>query len=170
MRLAPCLLIAALGCGQARGRAPSEPGGKPGELAARRGAFERRVLLTGEIDAVSASELRVPRIPMGRVTVRWLIDDGSAVKAGDKLAELDNANFVAQVRERSLTVSQSETELKRQQWQNELDAGDRQLEVDRKRTALRRAELDADVPAGILPQRDFLLKQMAVRKARADLD
>jgi multidrug resistance efflux pump len=73
------------------------------------------------------------------VTVRWLIDDGAAVKEGDKLAELDNANFVAQVRERSLTVSQSETELKRQQWQNELDAGDRQLEVDRKRTALRRA-------------------------------
>jgi len=107
---------------------------------------------------------------MGRVTVRWLVDDGTAVKPGDKVAELDNANFVAQVRERSLTVSQSETELKRQQWQNELDAGDRQLEVDRKRTVLRRAEIDADVPPGILPQRDFLVKQMAVRKARADLD
>jgi HlyD family secretion protein len=170
MRLALCILIAALGCGKPRGRAAGEPAGKPAELSSRKGPFERRLLLSGEIDAVSSAELRVPRIPMGRVTVRWLIDDGVPVKAGDKLAELDNANFVAQVRERSLTVSQSETELKRQQWQNELDAGDRQLEVDRKRTALRRAEIDADVPAGILPQRDYLLKQMAVRKARADLD
>lgn len=169
MRLVLCLVIAALGCGRTRGGRVAEPG-KPVELAARRGAFERRLLLTGEIDAVSAAELRVPRIPMGRVTVRWLIDDGAAVKAGDKLAELDNANFVAQVRERSLTVSQSETELKRQQWQNELDAGDRQLEVQRKRTALQRAEIDADVPAGILPQRDFLVKQLAVKKARADLE
>ena len=42
--------------------------------------------------------------------------------------------------------------------------------MDRKKTALRRAEIDADVPPGILPQRDFLLKQMAVRKARAELD
>ena len=169
MRLAVCLLIAALGCGRTHARVVGE-GGKSGELAARQGPFERRLLLTGEIDAVSAAELRVPRLPMGRVTVRWLIDDGASVKAGDKLAELDNANFVAQVRERTLTVSQSETELKRQQWQNELDAGDRQLEVDRKRTALRRAEIDADVPPGILPQRDFLLKQMAVRKARAELE
>jgi multidrug resistance efflux pump len=170
MRLALCILIAALGCGRTRGRAGSDPGGKPVELISRKGPFERRLLLSGEIDAVSSAELRVPRIPMGRVTVRWLIDDGVAVKEGDKLAELDNANFVAQVRERSLTVSQSETELKRQQWQNELDAGDRQLEVDRKRTALRRAEIDADVPPGILPQRDYLLKQMAVRRARADLE
>jgi multidrug resistance efflux pump len=170
MRLALCILIATLGCGRAQGRAASEPGVKTTELAVRKGAFERRLLLTGEIDAVSAAELRVPRIPMGRVTVRWLIEDGAAVKAGDKLAELDNANFVAQVRERSLTVSQSETELKRQQWQNQLDASDRQLEVDRKRTALRRAELDADVPPGILPQRDYLEKQMVVRRARADLE
>jgi HlyD family secretion protein len=170
MRLALCLLIAALGCGRTRGRVGVEQAGKPVELVSVKGPFERRLLLTGEIDAVSSAELRVPRIPMGRVTIRWLVDDGTAVKAGDKLAELDNANFVAQVRERSLTVSQSETELKRQQWQNELDAGDRQLEVERKRTALRRAELDADVPAGILPQRDYLLKQMAVRKAKAELD
>ena len=170
MRLALCFLIAALGCGRTRGRATGEPGAKVVELATRKGPFERRLLLSGEIDAVSSAELRVPRIPMGRVTVRWLVDDGAAVKEGDKLAELDNANFVAQVRERTLTVSQSETELKRQQWQNQLDAGDRQLEVDRKRTALRRAEIDADVPPGILPQRDFLLKQMAVRKARAELE
>jgi hypothetical protein len=169
MRFALCFLIAAVGCGRAPARASGEAG-KGGELVARRGPFERRLLLTGEIDAVSAAELRVPRLPMGRVTVRWLINDGASVQAGEKLAELDNANFVAQVRERTLTVSQSETELKRQQWQNELDAGDRQLEVERKRTALRRAEIDADVPPGILPQRDFLLKQMAVRKARADLE
>jgi multidrug resistance efflux pump len=92
------------------------------------------------------------------------------VKKGDKVAELDNANFVAKLRDGALTVSQSETELKRQQWQNQLDESDRALEVDRKRTALRRAEIDADVPAGILPKRDFLEKQMVVRRARADLE
>jgi len=169
MRVAVCILIAALGCGRTRARVPGEMT-RTGDLTAHKGPFERRLLLTGEIDAVSAAELRVPRLPMGRVTVRWLIDDGATVQAGDKLAELDNANFVAKVRDGALKVSQSETELKRQQWQNELDANDRQLEVERRKTALRRAEIDADVPPGILPQRDYLLKQMAVRKARADLE
>ena len=36
MRLALCILIAALGCGGARGRAAGEPG-KPVELASRKG-------------------------------------------------------------------------------------------------------------------------------------
>lgn len=172
MRLAIHFLLAVLvaACGRHPLRPASDGGVKPTALATHEGAFERRLLLTGEIDAVSAADLRVPRVPMGRVTVRWLVSDGALVQAGDKLAELDNANFVAQVRERALTVSQSETELKRQQWQNELEEGDRALEVQRQRTALRRAELDADVPPGILPRRDFLVKQLAVRKAKADLE
>jgi multidrug resistance efflux pump len=167
-----CLLLAAgLGCGRARdAREQSGRSGASGALAVAKGPFERRLLLSGEIDAVASAELKVPRIPMGRVTVRWLAGDGVPVKPGDKLAELDNANFVAQVRERTLSVSQSETELKRQQWQNELDESDRALEVERKRAALRRAEIDADLPEGILPKRDYLEKQMAVRKARADLE
>jgi multidrug resistance efflux pump len=173
MRIAPCLIpalaVLAGGCGRARARAPGDHPVES-ELTAHRGSFERRLLLTGEIDAVSAAELRVPRIPMGRVTIRWLVDDGTVVKKGDKLAELDNANFVAKVRDGALTVSQSETELKRQQWQNQLDESDRALDVDRKRAALKRAEIDADVPAGILPKRDFLEKQMVVRRARADLE
>jgi HlyD family secretion protein len=169
MRAPLLVLLAVLGCGRASARVAA-PSARPGEVEVARGSFERRVLLSGEIDAVDAAELRVPRIPMGRVTIRWLAAEGTPVKAGDKLAELDNASFVAQVRERALSVSQSETELLRQQWQNQLDESDRTLEVSRKRTALRRAELDADVPPGILPARDFLEKQLAVRRAKADLE
>jgi HlyD family secretion protein len=170
MRIAPCFILAltAVGCGRTRARTGERV--VEAELTAHRGPFERRLLLTGEIDAVSSAELRVPRIPMGRVTVRWLADDGVAVKKGDKVAELDNANFVAKVRDGALTVTQSETELKRQEWQNQLDESDRALDVERKRTALRRAEIDADVPAGILPKRDFLEKQMVVRRAKAELE
>jgi multidrug resistance efflux pump len=74
------------------------------------------------------------------------------------------------VKERSLTVSTAEVELRRQEWQNELDQTDRVLEVERKRSVLRRAEIDADVPEGILPKRDYLEKQLALRRARADLE
>jgi multidrug resistance efflux pump len=139
-------------------------------LRARRGPFERRLLLTGEVDAVSAAELKVPRIAAGRVTIRWLEADGTPVKAGAKVAELDNANFVAQVKERTLTVAQAEGELKRQEWQNQLDGTDRALDVQRKRAVMERARVDADVPEGILPKRDYLEKQLVLKRAQADLE
>jgi HlyD family secretion protein len=168
-RSLPILMILALGaCTRARPVAP--PQQTAAGLAARRGPFERRLLLTGEVDAVAAAELKVPRMSAGRSIIRWLETDGAPVKAGQKLVELDNANFVSQVKERSLTVSTAEVELRRQGWQNELDQTDRVLEVERKRSVLRRAEIDADVPEGILPKRDYLEKQLTLRRARADLE
>jgi HlyD family secretion protein len=166
--LALVILVAAAAC-LPGGRPAARAGGR-GQLVARRGTFERRLILTGEIDAVSAAELKVPRIAAGRVVIRWLINDGDAVKAGDKLVELDNANFVAQVKERTLTVAQAEGELKRQEWQNQLDQADRVLEVKRKEAAVERARIDADVPVDILPKRDYLEKQLVFKRAVADLD
>jgi HlyD family secretion protein len=183
-RLVRFLLLLACGAsaiGCARARAPAEAARREGapapapaagasELAARRAPFERRLLISGEIDAVSAADLKVPRVSAGRSVIRWLEVDGTAVKAGQKVAELDNANFVTQVKERSLAASQAEIDLKRQEWQNGLDGTDRLLQVERMRAIVRRAEVDADVPEGILPKRDFLEKQLALRKAQADLE
>jgi len=111
----------------------------------------------------------VPRVSAGRVTIRWLENDGAFVKAGAKIAELDNATFVTHLKERALVVSQAEIDLKRQEWQNNLTETDATLDVQRKRATAARAEIDADVPPGILPKRDFLEKQMALRRARSDL-
>jgi multidrug resistance efflux pump len=171
-RLSLSLLLILTGLGACTRARPAAPVVKKaeGSLAARRGAFERRLLLTGEVDAVAAAELKVPRVSAGRSVIRWMDVDGAQVKAGQKLVELDNANFVSQVKEKSLTVSQAEVEAQRQEWQNELDASDRELEVERRRTVLRRAEVDADLPEGILPKRDYLEKQLTLRRARADLE
>jgi len=164
------LVTMTAGCSNARPVRPAQEASTGPALAARRTAFEHRVLLTGEVDAVSAAEMTVPRLSSGRVTIRWVETDGALVKAGQKLAELDSASFVASLKERALAVSQAEIELKRQEWQNALADSERELEVKRKRTVLRRAEIDADVPPGILPQRDYLLKQGALVKAQAEVD
>src|SRR5262245_51357967 len=111
-------LIALSACTRARPAARADRGARSVELTARKGVFERRMLLTGEIDAVASAELKVPRVSAGRVTIRWLENDGAAVKAGAKIAELDNATFVTQLKERALVVSQAEIDLRRQEWQN----------------------------------------------------
>jgi multidrug resistance efflux pump len=139
-------------------------------LQARRGEFVRTLSLTGEVDAVSAVELKVPRVPSGKVALRKLLPEGQEVKAGEVVARLDSTSFVQQIKDLTLQQSQAEIDLERQLSQNGVLEADKELDLERKRAALKRAEVDADVPEGILPKRDFLEKQMAVRRAKVEVE
>jgi HlyD family secretion protein len=135
-----------------------------------RGDFERRLLLTGEVDAVAAVELKVPRVPNGKTPLRFLSPEGAEVQAGQIVAELDSTSFLVEIKDRSLQLSQAEIDLERQRSQNGVIEADRALEVERKRAAMQRAEVDADVPEGILPKRDYLEKQLVLRRMKVDLE
>ena len=136
----------------------------------RQGPFERHLTLTGEIDTVSAVELKVPRVPNGQVPIRYLAPEGAEVKAGDVVVELDSTTFVLEIKDRTLQLNQAEIDLQRQLSQNGVAEADKALDVERKRAAVKRAEVDADVPEGILPKRDYLEKQLVLERARADLE
>jgi HlyD family secretion protein len=138
-------------------------------LPVRQGPFERHLTLTGEIDTVSAVELKVPRVPNGQVPIRYLAPEGAEVKAGDVVVELDSTSFVLEIKDRTLQLNQAEIDLQRQLSQNGVAEADKALDVERKRALVKRAEVDADVPEGILPKRDYLEKQLALQRARADL-
>lgn len=165
--LAHLTLSLALGCGPG----PS-PTAAPDRAAApavvTRGDFERRLALTGEVDAALASELKGPRVPNGKAPLRFLAPEGAEVKAGDVVAELDSSSFLLEIKDRSLQLSQAEIDLQRQLALAGVTEADRALEVERKRAVVLRAEVDADVPEGILPRRDYLEKQLVLRRARVD--
>ncbi|HEY0706206.1 MAG TPA: hypothetical protein VGG33_05380, partial [Polyangia bacterium] len=159
---------AACGPSPAEVRAAAKP--SPASGVVTRGDFERRLLLTGEVDAVTAVELKVPRVPNGKTPLRFLSPEGTEVKAGQIVAELDSSSFVVEIKDRSLQLSQAEIDLQRQASQNGVTEADRALEVERKRAAMQRAEIDADVPEGILPKRDYLEKQLVLRRMKVDLE
>jgi hypothetical protein len=138
-------------------------------LPVRQGPFERHLTLTGEIDTVSSVELKVPRVPNGQVPIRYLAPEGAEVKAGDVVVELDSTTFVLEIKDRTLQLNQAEIDLQRQLSQNGVAEADKALDVERKRAAVRRAEVDADVPEGILPKREYLEKQLVLERTRADL-
>jgi hypothetical protein len=166
-------LGAAAGCGRAevapRASDRAASTGAAEGLPVRQGPFERHLTLTGEIDTVSAVELKVPRVPNGQVPIRYLAPEGAEVKAGDVVVELDSTTFVLEIKDRTLQLNQAEIDLQRQLSQNGVAEADKALDVERKRAAVRRAEVDADVPEGILPKRDYLEKQLVLERARADL-
>jgi multidrug resistance efflux pump len=174
-KLLLCCSVVAAGaaaCDVAKRPFLGKPADKRGAdvLRAKRGEFTRHLSLTGEVDAVAAVELKVPRVPTGKVSLRKLTPEGVDVKAGEVVARLDSSAFVQQIKDLTLQLSQAEIDLERQLSQNGVLEADKALDVERKRAVLKRAEVDADVPEGILPKRDFLEKQMAVRRAQVEVE
>src|SRR5688572_8695865 len=109
-RLSSIVAAAAIGCSEASAPTATTGADQPPAAAVpvTRGSFERRLPLTGEIDAVSALELKVPRVPNGKVPVRYLAPEGTEVKPGDVVVELDSSSFVLEVKDRALQLSQAE--------------------------------------------------------------
>ena len=77
----------------ARRRRHSAP--DPGALTVTRGDLQERLVLTGELDAVSAENLTVPQTPVWQLQLRWLEVEGTQVHAGQRVAAFDNSAFTA---------------------------------------------------------------------------
>src|SRR5262245_58078208 len=110
-------------------------GGPPG-LVATRGDLEERLILTGELDAASSENLVGPRTSQWQIQLRWLEEDGTPVKAGQRVAEFDNSAFVAELSEKQLAAIQAYDDLEKQRAQNAITIADKGFEVDKARTAM----------------------------------
>jgi multidrug resistance efflux pump len=160
------------GCvGGARAEAPATLGDKPAaaDLTVHRGDLRPRLLLTGELAAAQAERLEVPRTSTWQLQVRWLEQDGTPVKQGQRVVELDNSTFTSALEEKKLSVSEAEKELARTEAEAHTSTAEKEFTVQQKRTDLEKARIAAAVPADLLAQREYQERQLAVRRAQVEL-
>ena len=157
----------------------SGPGGhgRPrarGELRVARKPVEDVFPLTGELRAVRSVSLNTPR-GEGELQIRWMAEDGSEVKEGDRLVEFDAARLIQTIEERRLRLRQAE---------NDRESRERSAaaETERKRVAVDKAEIEADkaridavVPRELRPavewrkfQESWQERKAALEKARLE--
>ncbi len=141
-----------------------------GPLAPRRGDFTERLLLTGELLADQGFEVAVPRTSSFQVQVRWLVEDGSEVEAGDRLVELDNSTFASDLEERRLTLAQLVSQMEQRKAQLEVEEADRRQALASKRADLAKARDKAEVPAELLPRRELEENRLALRRAELEVE
>lgn len=171
LSLAGLLALAALtACSPAGSSAAA--GANPGRdtLRVRRGAFVLPVLLTGELVAVDAVNIPTPQTEQWELTIRWLVEDGACVAAGDRLIEFDTSAFSANLDNRRLALARSEAELAQHQASaaGRIAAG--QQEVEARRIALEKAMIQASVPEELISRREFEERRLALQRARAEHD
>jgi HlyD family secretion protein len=173
-RLLPSLLLLAaaglIGCadGQSAG-AVGESSTSLASPAIRRGVFQDRRLLSGELAALESTELVVPRTPSWQVQIRWLIEDGTPVAAGQVVAELDNSQFTSDLEEKRSSAAQSTDELTRAEAESAGATQEKELAVEQKRAELEKARIAADIPEDLLARREYQERQLALRRAETNL-
>jgi len=141
----------------------------PGDLRVRRGRFDDRFLLTGQLAAVHADQLVVPRIPSWETTIRWMEEEGTVVKAGQRVVEFDTAAFATDLGEKRLAWDQADADLERAQADQDGALADAEFQVAQKTIAAEKARIAAEIPEEFLRGKDWQENQMALERARTDL-
>jgi hypothetical protein len=144
--------------------------GEGSELTARRGAFERRVILTGTLEAARAVAFSVPRTPQWQVELRWMAEDGAAVRAGETVVELDKSAFGSDLEEKELALQGQLSELERRRAEVLAQTREKEFAMTRGRAELEKAELEAELPEGIVPRQELEERRLALARARLKLE
>jgi multidrug efflux pump subunit AcrA (membrane-fusion protein) len=160
------LLIAlvATSCGRSSEVASATPGVRTEKLI--RGELVDRVLLTGDLRAGSSVELSVPKTDSWQLTIRWMAEDATLVKAGDKVLEFDNATFVSGLEQKRIAASEAASSYRSLRDISALATAVKEHELAQFKIALEKANLLASVPADLLPQRT--VQERLLEKSRAD--
>jgi multidrug resistance efflux pump len=175
MRRIPTSLILALvplamaSCtGSHADRSASVEGAPLLDLRVRRGEFRNRVLLTGELQAVHAESITVPRVPKSQTSIRWMEADGARVVAGQKVVEFDNSAFVSDLEEKRLGLTQAAMDLEQKKAESAGQLAEKQFQAEQKRIAHEKARSDAEIPPELLKRREYEERRLARERARVE--
>lgn len=126
-------------------------------------------LLTGELAAVRSHELTVPRIESGRAQIKWLIEDGAEVEAGEAVAEVDNTQVAQALEDRRLRLAQAQIQIDGREASLGAEASQKRFDVERTQTEAEKARIEAAVPVELRSRKEWHEKQQALRRAETEL-
>jgi hypothetical protein len=102
-------------------------------------------LLSGDLRSVRSVSLNTPR-GEGELQIRWMVDDGSEVKEGDRLVEFDAARLIQTIEERRLKLRQAENDRESRERSAAAEAERKRVAVDKAEVEAEKARIDAVVP------------------------
>lgn len=139
-----------------------------GPMEVRRGGLRRTLLLTGELRAVQGHPILVPPTPSWETQIRYVVEDGSFVQAGDRLVELDTGEAASQLNDAETAVQRAISELGSKRSEVDGRLAERQLALDKARIELAKAEIQAGIPEDVQSQRQFDQRRLALEQARVE--
>lgn len=134
----------------------------------KRGEISRQVLLDGEVRAVRSRTVFADMPDEAKIT--WLPPEGTLVKVGDRLAELDSTTILTRIKDAEERLVTAENEIVRTSSQQEGQLRDLQVELSRLWLAYEKAKVEARLPADVLPRREYQEKQYTLEKTKTEYE
>jgi multidrug efflux pump subunit AcrA (membrane-fusion protein) len=127
-------------------------------------------LLTGVVEDLSAQTIEVPSLPGAwQRRIEWMVQEGSAVTAGDIVVKLDPGDLISQELQARADLEKQRLSAERRIDELKLAVLDAEKLVAEAESALRLAELDAALPESAIPKLDFDRYQLARETAEGTL-
>ena len=139
------------------------------DVRVRRGDFARDLTLTGELEAARGDAIVVPNLPSWQTSIKWIADDGTDVKHGDRVIELDNTQFTSGLDAKRQAVAQAQQELQQKDAEGDADLLQKKLDVETKQADFEKAKLDAVVPKEIVSAREYEDRQIKLKRTTVEL-
>lgn len=139
------------------------------EAIIRSRPMEDVFLVTAELHAVRSLDLVTPRSEMWQVQIKWLAEDGTDAKQGDRLIEFDNTAVAQTIEEKRLTRIQRGIDLESRMASLSAEGQDKQFAFEKAKGEAEKTRAQADIPRDILSLHDWQEKQAASRRADAEL-
>jgi len=136
----------------------------------RRAPYANDVILSGELEAARGEFLTVPALPNWQTSIKWIAEDGAAIKANDPVAELDNTALTSDLDGKRQQETQALQELQQREGEWEADLEQKQLDLEKRKSELEKAQINGRVPKEILSEREYEERQKTLRRTTVEHD
>jgi multidrug resistance efflux pump len=137
------------------------------EAVVTRRPVEDVFLLSGELSAVRQASIVAPRGEA--LQIRWMAEDGTDVKEGERVIEFDAARLIQSIEELRLKVRQAENERESRARAVVAEADGKRVAVEKADVEAKKARIDAAVPRELRPAVEWARFQAAAAEKEATL-
>jgi RND family efflux transporter MFP subunit len=151
----------------------SEPTAAPTETPVavaevRRGKVQKTLVLDGQLRAVRSRAIFANTSEEAKIT--YLPPEGSMVKAGDRLVELDSSTILDRMKDMEERIIAAENEIARVKAAQEGALHQMSVQLSQLWLEHEKAKLKARIPPDVVARREFQDNQLALEKAKAEYD
>ena len=138
-------------------------------IEVKRGSVKKVLLLDGELRAVRSRTI-FGGSSWDDVKIVYMPPEGTVVKAGDLVLELDSTNTLNKIKDTDEKIVAAENEIVRVKSQHESALRDLEVELSKLWLTYEQAKLKAKVPNEVISRREFQDAQLALEKGKTEYE